>query len=189
LTRSSWTRRIAKPIPPKLSSLIRIRKDGIDLIGILRLRIVIHFLAVLTLITSLGATHAPDSTKAHKAVPMVQFLRIRFYQIGRASWYGRFFHGKKTASGEPFNMFEMTAAHPALPLGTLVLVTNLHNHRSVVVRINDRGPVPKSRIIDLSYGAAQELGLRVQGIERVRLDVLEPETVAAVNAMELPEVQ
>jgi rare lipoprotein A len=104
------------------------------------------------------------------------------YQIGKASWYGKHFHGKKTASGEPYNMFQFTAAHPALPLGTMVKVTNLHNGLSVVVRVNDRGPVPKSRIIDLSYGAAEILGLRAGGIERVRLDVVEPQSVALFQA-------
>lgn len=75
-------------------------------------------------------------------------------------------------------MFELTAAHPLLPLGTLVKVTNLRNGLWVIVKINDRGPVPKSRIIDLSYGAAQILDLSREGIERVRLDVLEDDDIA-----------
>jgi rare lipoprotein A len=102
------------------------------------------------------------------------------YQTGKASWYGKSFHGKTTASGEPYDMFQFTAAHRQLPLGTLVKVTNLDNGRSVVVRVNDRGPVPTSRIIDLSYGAARMLGIPGHGIEPVRLDIVQPTTLAAV---------
>ncbi|HWR14586.1 MAG TPA: septal ring lytic transglycosylase RlpA family protein [Terriglobales bacterium] len=101
------------------------------------------------------------------------------FQVGKASWYGKSFHGKTTASGEPYDMFQFTAAHRQLPLGTLVKVTNLQNGRSVVVRVNDRGPVPRSRIIDLSYGAARMLGIPGKGIEPVRLDIVQPTTIAA----------
>jgi len=82
------------------------------------------------------------------------------------------FQGQATASGEPYNMNSMTCAHRSLPLGTTVLVTNLRNHRSVLVRVNDRGPVPESRVIDLSYAAARILGFR--GIAPVRLDLVDP---------------
>jgi rare lipoprotein A len=75
-------------------------------------------------------------------------------------------------------MFQLTAAHRQLPLGTWVKVTNLRNGKWVIVRINDRGPVPESRVIDLSYGAAQLLDLRARGVERVRLDIVTPEVVA-----------
>jgi len=94
------------------------------------------------------------------------------YQVGTASWYGEDFVGKPTASGEPYDMYDLTAAHPKLPLGTIVRVTNLRNRRSVVVRINDRGPVVPGRIIDLSYSAAKMLKFQLQGIQRVRLDVV-----------------
>ena len=77
-----------------------------------------------------------------------------------ASWYGEKFHGKKTASGELFNMYDMTAAHKSLPLSSYVEVTNLKNHRSIVVRINDRGPFHSSRSMDLSLAAAKELGMK-----------------------------
>ena len=77
-----------------------------------------------------------------------------------ASGYGAQFHGKKTASGEVFNMYEMTAAHKSLPLSSYVEVTNLKNHRSIVVRINDRGPFHSSRSMDLSFAAAKELGMK-----------------------------
>lgn len=99
------------------------------------------------------------------------------YQVGVASWYGKQFHGKTTASGEDFDMFEFTAAHRQLPLGTLVKVTNLRNGKSIIVRVNDRGPYVMDRIMDLSYSAARMLNFR-DGIERVRLDVVQPQTVA-----------
>jgi rare lipoprotein A len=91
--------------------------------------------------------------------------------VGTASWYGEQFQGKPTASGEPYDMRDLTAAHPSLPLGTLVKVTNLRNGRAVVVRINDRGPVVDGRIIDLSYNAACALGFEERGLQRVRLDL------------------
>jgi rare lipoprotein A len=107
--------------------------------------------------------------------------KARPYEIGPASWYGKFFHGKQTASGEPYDMFDMTAAHPDLPLGTRVKVTNLHNDKSVIVRVNDRGPLIPGRIIDLSYGAAKQLGFSEKGIQRVRLDIV-PSDSPAVSA-------
>ena len=88
-----------------------------------------------------------------------------------ASFYGKKFHGRKTASGERFNMYAMTAAHKRLAFGTLVRVTHLKNGRSVAVRINDRGPFARGRIIDLSYGAARKLGMVAQGVARVRIRV------------------
>jgi len=96
----------------------------------------------------------------------------RPYQEGLASYYGEKFHGRKTASGEVFNMYEMTAAHRTLPFGTYVRVTNLENGRSVVVRINDRGPFAKGRIIDLSYAAAKRLGMVHSGVAKVRIEVI-----------------
>jgi rare lipoprotein A len=92
-------------------------------------------------------------------------------ETGIASWYGKQFHGRKTASGEKFNMDALTAAHPKLPFGSLVRVKNLLNGRSVDVRINDRGPYIKRRIIDLSRAAAQALG--VSGTYQVELSVLD----------------
>ena len=92
--------------------------------------------------------------------------------MGIASYYGREFHGKRTASGEIYNMRKYTAAHRTLPFGSIVRVTNLSNGRSVKVRINDRGPFVKGRIIDLSYGAARKLGIIESGTAKVRIDVL-----------------
>lgn len=91
---------------------------------------------------------------------------------GLASWYGRKFQGKRTASGERFDRHQLTAAHRTLAFGTLVKVTNLGNGKSVVVRINDRGPHSPSRLIDLSSAAAHELGMMGSGLAQVRLEVL-----------------
>ena len=95
-------------------------------------------------------------------------------ETGDASWYGARHQGRSTASGEPFDMHHLTAAHPALPFGTRVLVTNLQNGRSVEVRVNDRGPNVAGRIIDLSYAAAQALDAVSAGTIPVRLQVLPP---------------
>jgi rare lipoprotein A len=140
-----------------------------------------HALVIAFVITGLGTARPSDSnskpaTSAVRSHPKVNSRKP--YQVGRASWYGKNFHGKKTASGEPYNMFRFTAAHPTLPLGSMLKVTNLRNGRWVIVRVNDRGPVPPSRIIDLSYGAAQILGLSRQGVQRVRLDLVEPTQLA-----------
>jgi rare lipoprotein A len=95
-----------------------------------------------------------------------------FQQRGMASWYGRKFHGKKTSNGEIYDMNAMTAAHKTLPMGTLVRVVNEENSREARVRINDRGPFVKGRIIDVSYAAAKRLGLIGPGIAPVRIEVL-----------------
>ncbi len=92
--------------------------------------------------------------------------------VGIASYYGKKFHGRPTASGERFDMHALTAAHRTLPFGTRVRVTNLENGTRVVLRINDRGPSSRERIIDVSYGAARELGFVTQGLTRVRVEVL-----------------
>ena len=93
-------------------------------------------------------------------------------QKGTASWYGNEYHGRATASGEIFNENAMTAAHRSLPFGTLVRVKNLQNDRTCVVRINDRGPFIRGRIIDLSKRAARELGMLAAGVVPVRLEIL-----------------
>ncbi|HEY3599100.1 MAG TPA: septal ring lytic transglycosylase RlpA family protein [Paraburkholderia sp.] len=92
-----------------------------------------------------------------------------FRQTGRASWYGKIFHGRKTANGERFNMNALTAAHRTLPLGSYVRVTNPATNESVVVRINDRGPYARGRILDLSYAAAKILHLQHAGTARVQI--------------------
>ena len=94
-------------------------------------------------------------------------------QVGTASWYGPGFHGNRTASGEVYDQHDLTAAHPSLPLGTRVSVTNLANGRQVDVRINDRGPFVKGRSIDLSYAAARSLGMVGPGTAKVRIEVVD----------------
>lgn len=117
--------------------------------------------------------YAKKQSKSHKP-----------FAVGKASWYGEAFDGKQTASGEPFDMYELTAAHRTLPLGSWVKVTNLKNHLWVLVRINDRGPVPEDRIIDLSYSAARMLNMSGRGIAPVRLDLVQaPEDDSSDIAM------
>src|ERR1700674_5040395 len=142
-------------------------------------------LMIALLIVGLGAAQGPNNSEASsapsRAVPAKPEIRNQTakpkpYQIGTASWYGEYFDGKPTASGEDFDMYDMTAAHPTLPLGSYVRVTNLRNGRAVVVKVNDRGPVVAGRIIDLSYGAAQVLNFQNRGLQRVRLDLVKPKT-------------
>jgi rare lipoprotein A len=98
----------------------------------------------------------------------------RGVQQGIASWYGADFHGKQTSSGEIYDMYQLTCAHNTLPLGTMVMVTNLENGRSVELKVNDRGPFVKGRIIDLSYAAARMLDVHEQGTAMVRVEVIGP---------------
>jgi len=95
-----------------------------------------------------------------------------YVEEGTASWYGPDFHGKLTSCGEIYNMNALTAAHKILPMGTELRVTNLRNHRSLIVRVNDRGPFVKSRIIDLSYAAAQQLDIVASGTAPVRIEAI-----------------
>lgn len=104
-----------------------------------------------------------------------------FEQKGKASWYGRLFHGRKTASGEKFNMNAMTAAHRTLPLASWVRVTNESNHKTVVVKINDRGPYVGNRVIDLSYAAASALGMRGVGTQKVKIEGLTQQEARAAR--------
>ncbi len=114
------------------------------------------------------------------------------FERGIASWYGGRFHGQRTASGERFNTNEMTAAHPSLPFGTLVSVRNTRTGREVVVRINDRGPFARNRVIDLSYAAAREVGVAGPGTASVELYLvpatgLAPRYTVQVGAFNEPE--
>jgi peptidoglycan lytic transglycosylase len=150
-----------------------------------------HGLASVLLVVSLGAAQGPTSSGSkdtQSTTPRNTAGRSKSgsrtkthhppYQVGTASWYGEYFEGRATASGEPYNMHDLTAAHPTLPLGSWVRVTNLHNGRVVYVRINDRGPIIPGRIIDLSYGAAQVLHFQNKGLQRVRLDLASPREAA-----------
>ena len=130
-----------------------------------------------------GAMLAPVGKGGHKKIGKPYRVAGKTYyplssaagynQTGVASWYGRDFHGRLTANGERYNMHAMTAAHTTLPLPTLARVTNLENGRQVVVRINDRGPFVKSRLIDLSHAAAKALGYTDKGTARVRVQALQ----------------
>ena len=146
-------------------------------------RFLAHGLAIAFWIVGLGAAQGPNISEATAAPvssvqkqPEVrqQVGKTKPYQIGTASWYGQIFEGKPTASGEPYDMYDMTAAHLKLPMGSYVKVTNLRNGRAVVVRVNDRGPIVPGRIIDLSFGAAQALQFKARGLQRVRLDLVNP---------------
>lgn len=104
--------------------------------------------------------HSATSAKRH------------WFQIGKASWYGPGFHGRTTANGETYDMYAYTCAHRTLPLGTWVRVTNLHNQKSIFLRVNDRGPMAPSLIADLSFEAARRLDF--MGVAKVRIDVVPP---------------
>ena len=105
----------------------------------------------------------------------------RWYQIGRASWYGHQFQGHPTASGESYNMNLLTCAHRSLPIGALLRVTNLRNSKTVVVRVNDRGPILENRIIDLSYAAAKTLGMDNKGVDKVRVEQMTGSELAQLH--------
>jgi rare lipoprotein A len=129
-------------------------------------------IAGAVLATLLGVTGTPAGNAEQPMTQAAPQPQHHWYQIGRASWYGMLFQGQPTASGENFDMNAMTCAHRSLPMGSLVKVTNLRNHRSVVVRVNDRGPVPQNRVIDLSYAAARFLGFGSRGTAPVRLELI-----------------
>ncbi len=101
-----------------------------------------------------------------------RYVKKGLVKYGKASWYGKPFHGRPTASGERYNMYSMTAAHRTYALNTIVKVTNLKNKKSVKVRINDRGPFYRSRDIDLSYAAAKRLGIHKKGVAKIKLEVI-----------------
>jgi len=109
---------------------------------------------------------------AGKPAPSTTPVRKGDTEKGIASWYGKKYHGRLTANGERYDMHKMTAAHRTFPFGTVVEVTNLENGRKARVRINDRGPFVKGRIIDLSYKAARELEMVESGVVRVRIEVV-----------------
>lgn len=121
-----------------------------------------------------------------------------YAETGYASWYGEKFHGHLTSNGEVFDMYQISAAHKSLPIPSFLLVTNLENNRSTVVRVNDRGPFHSDRILDLSYAAAWKLGFADKGTARVRVEAIVPgrynqgaggQTTAAVTAQEKPETR
>jgi rare lipoprotein A len=108
-----------------------------------------------------------DKTQSGNATP-----KRHWFQIGKASWYGGRFNGRQTANGETYDMYALTCAHRTLPLGSWVRITNLHNKMTLLLRVNDRGPMSSGLIVDLSYGAAQKLG--VAGLAKVRIEAVSP---------------
>nr|WP_295053655.1 septal ring lytic transglycosylase RlpA family protein [Sulfuricurvum sp.] len=133
----------------------------------------------------LQATMRPYTVMGKEYYPTV--VRVGDTFSGRASWYGPDFHGKSTSSGEAYDMYAMTAAHKTLPMNTVVRVTNTENNAQTIVRINDRGPFVESRIIDLSYSAANQIGVAKKGTALVTLEVLgfEPTSSRSIDMVKL----
>ena len=126
-----------------------------------------HLLLLFFIISVASCGHSSSRRKKNYPIP------VHYTEKGIASWYGKDFHGRKTANGEIYDMYKYTAAHKFLPLGSHVKVTNLKNQRSVVVRINDRGPFIKGRILDLSYMGARALDIVEDGIAPIKLKVVQ----------------
>jgi rare lipoprotein A (peptidoglycan hydrolase) len=145
-------------------------------------------LLALGLCAGLAAASDGEPVKKHagrKTAPKTvqsSIIRKPLTQVGSASWYGKAFHGRQTANGDTYDMFQFTAASRTLKLGTLAKVTNLRNGKWVIVKVNDRGPYVGNRIMDVSYGAAQMLNFRARGVERVKIEVLEPETLPMTDS-------
>lgn len=143
-----------------------------------------------TLLLSLGIAASERHLAPGANIPQQHAKTHHWYEVGKASWYGKAFQGHKTAAGESFDMNALTCAHKSLPLGSWIRVTNLKNRRSVFVRVNDRGPVPDDRIVDLSYAAARAVGLG--GIGKVKLEAVpygDPDLARALVAqMQMPVI-
>ncbi len=153
--------------------------------GAVGLVVVFAFLASIAVTEAraeLPATSDPSVSIALSSAPSASSQapseagesREVYQETGTASWYGLELDGKRTASGEIFDRNRFSAAHRTLPLGTAIRVTNLDNDKSIQVRVNDRGPFVRNRVIDLSYGAAKELNFVAQGTARVKIEALEP---------------
>jgi rare lipoprotein A len=152
-------------------------------------------LAILALAMPFGSAQADDHASSPGVADITAAIGrgIVTVQEGVVSWYGAQFHNRKTASGERFDVAALTMAHPSLPFGTVARVTNLRNGRSVVVRVNDRGPFVGKRIADLSEAAATEIGMLRKGLAKVRIEVLgdeedeiQPTAVAAPSPEPAP---
>ncbi len=138
--------------------------------------------AGVVLATILGVAGAQAASPADH-INLKPTSHHHWYQFGVASWYGRFFQGRTTASGVPYNENALTCAHRTLPLGSVLRVTNLRNDRSVIVTVNDRGPVPRDRVIDLSRAAAEDLGFSERGLAPVKVELIGPSSeLAELNA-------
>ena len=131
--------------------------------------VVFFFISILVI-------HACTSSARYRAGAIQTTDRGRYNEgmtlRGKASYYGENFHGQKTASGEIFNMYALTAAHKSLPFGTQIQVTNIENNKSVIVRINDRGPFIGGRILDLSYRAGREIQMIARGTVEVKIKII-----------------
>ena len=121
---------------------------------------------------ALGASEIVRDYELLKIIAERSAIQIRYMETGIASWYGGYFHGRTAADGSTYDMYKFTAAHKTLPFGSIVKVTNLKNNDSCVVKITDRGPFIKGRIIDLSKVAAEEIGMLGSGISDVKIEVI-----------------
>jgi rare lipoprotein A len=149
-------------------------------------------LAVALGLTITVVASPPSPAKSTASSPSNSSAKKHWFQIGKASWYGGSFNGRKTANGERFDMNSLTCAHRSLPLGSWVRVTNLHNEKTVFLRVNDRGPMAESLIVDLSYAAARKLG--ISGLGKVKVEPVSPndpqmaqQFVAALKPMDQPK--
>jgi rare lipoprotein A len=135
----------------------------------------------------LHATMRPYTVMGKEYYPTI--VRVGDTLSGRASWYGSDFHGRSTSNGEAYDMYAMTAAHKTLPMNTVVRVTNQENNAQAIVRINDRGPFVETRIIDLSYAAAEKIGMRHSGTAPVTLEILgfEPANMRTIDMKRLAQ--
>jgi len=137
--------------------------------------------AAIAILVTVGGVAAQATASSHAPHDPHAVKPAKWFQVGKATWYGRRFQGHRTASGEAFDSNILTCAHRTLPIGTLLRVTNLGNRRAIMVRVNDRGPVPSGVILDLSYAAARSLGFNGKGSARVRLEKVEGPEAAKLN--------
>ncbi|MCH7731976.1 MAG: septal ring lytic transglycosylase RlpA family protein [Candidatus Marinimicrobia bacterium] len=139
----------------------------------MKIKVILFFL-VLSFIFGCATSPRYKSGERHKGSRETTKIKKRTKTIiGISSYYAEDFHGKLTANGEVYDMYGLTAAHKTLPLNTIIRVTNLDNQKSIILRINDRGPFVKDRILDCSYGAAVKLGFVGQGTAKVKIEVIE----------------
>jgi rare lipoprotein A len=166
----------------------RISSEG----NISRKRRRVSLLAVALGLTATVVASPPVAKTNCPQIKPTATPKHHWFEIGKASWYGGKFNGRKTADGERFDMYALTCAHRSLPLGSWVRVTNLHNKKSVFLRVNDRGPMAESLIVDLSYAAAQRLG--ISGLGKVKIEEvagndpkMTEELVASLKPADLPQ--
>ncbi|WP_263359313.1 septal ring lytic transglycosylase RlpA family protein [Acidicapsa ligni] len=145
--------------------------------------------AALALLVTVAGVTASAAAGSHEQTDPHAHKPSHWIQVGKASWYGRRFQGHRTASGEPFDLNMLTCAHRTLPIGTLLKVTNLTNRRSIMVRVNDRGPVPTGVMVDLSWAAARSLGFNKRGNTHVRLEKIDGPEAAQLNWPDLGRPQ